>query len=1111
MTKRIVLFIFSDHLKKLKMVLRCTTVLLLLVTSTLAVTGIPDDGNTTSDEFQQRRVTGKVVDASGNPLPGVNILEKGTTNGAISDADGNYTLTVASANSILSFSFIGYVTQESLVGTQSIVNVTLAEAVSALEEIVVVGYSTQARKSLTGAVSTVNAATLSESSAVNPITRLQGKVAGVTILNQHTPGEGSTIRIRGMTTINDSNPLYVVDGVPGGTYSPNDVETITILKDAAAQSIYGARAATGVVLITTKSGRRGQKVSMNVNVRQGITTPGEYYNLLNTQEWAEMVWLETKNKFDIDHELWVRAADPTKPEPTLQYNHVQFGKGNTPVIPYYIFPTMAPQGDPLADMSRYDNQLAVRDGDDTYLITRTSVPGTDWFKEATRNAPFREYTLDIAGGSQNTTYAFLLGYTEEQGIFKWTGFERYSGRANINTSPAKWIDLGTSFGVNYTNDHGHQTDNGETSMVSWCYRLPPMVPVWDESGTTYAGSRPTGMGNAQNPIFLIDKNQYDFSKNMNFSGTAYVKLNILKGLSAKTLIGINQYSGESRDVNFVEVAAAERGTYDSFGKGASTGRNWTWTNTIEYSLVLDKHNFKVIGGAEAYSTVSTSISGSRAEYPFLDVNYMSLNTGLRSISNGDGNSAYNLFSLFGRINYSYADKYLVEAVLRRDGSSRFGTDKYGIFPAASIGWRISQEGFMASTSNWLNELKLRVGYGAVGNDRMDNYNPYTYFAYSEGSASYGMSGSSTSFSNVGFYQSTFGNPDVKWEATTTTNVGVDATLLKNFNVAFDVWYRTTKDMLYRKQLPLVLGTATRPYINIGQMKNVGFDLQLGYSNTALNGDLTYSADLVVSHYKNELTKLTDVATDFYQGSGYREKYYTRTMTGRAFPEFFGYIVDGIFESWAEADAYAPIFGGANNRPGYFKYRDVSGPDGEPDGVVDSNDRTWIGSPHPDFTAGLSFNLGYKGFSVMTTLYSSVGNEIANYVSRYVDYVQFESGKTHRRLYESWGSPHLGGDNSKASMPVILQNDTPHQEPSTHFLEDGSFLRMKTLRVGYDFNKLLNNRFSTLQLYFQGSNLFTITKYPGLDPEIAGAGINMGIDAGAWPTSKQFLFGITFGL
>ena len=1091
MTKKIMRVVsFWTLLRRSRVFVKLFTMLLLLGTiqAFAASTSVPVD-------LQQKQVTGKVTDAAGQALPGVNILEKGTINGAISDADGNFAVTLTSANPVLNFSFIGYIAQEVVVGSQTVINVTLAEALSALDEIVVVGYSTQARKSLTGSVAQVGAAELAESAATNPITRLQGKVAGVTILNQHTPGEGSTIRIRGMTTINDASPLYVVDGVPGGSYSPNDIETITILKDAAAQSIYGARAANGVVLITTKGGRKNQKVAFNVNVRQGFSRNLNSYKLLNTQEWADMLWLEAKN-------AGLPINQPSDPK---NFTHAQFGNGAAPVIPYYIFPTAGVQGDPRADMSLYDNKLAVEDGDDTYLIARTS-PGTNWMDEAQRNAEFREYTMDIAGGTSNTTYAFLLGYTKEDGVFKYTGFDRYSARLNIASSPAKWIDVGSSLGLQYTDDHGYQGDNSESSIVSWTYRLPGVVPVWDESGTTYAGSRSSKMGNAQNPLFLLDKNQYDYNRQMTLSGNAFLKLNLLKGLSVKSLIGITQYGRHDRNIDYVEVAAAERGTYDSFGINSRFGLNWTWTNTIEYGLVLGQHIFKAIAGSEAYNSDYWYMNASRAQFPFKDVNYLSLNTGLRSIANSDSYSQNSMASLFGRLNYSFADKYMLEAVVRRDGSSRFGNTKYGVFPAFSAGWRISEEAFMASTKTWLNEFKLRAGYGAVGNDRMNSdYNPYTQFSYSEGSASYGMTGNNTAFSNTGFYQSTFGNNDVKWETTTTINVGIDATLLKNLTLTFDVWQRKTKDMLYPKQLPLVLGTATRPSINIGEMKNTGFDLQIGYANSALNGELTYSADLVFSHYKNELTKLTDVGSDFYQGSGYREKYYTRTQTGKAFPEFFGYIVEGIFQTAEEAAAWPAAFG-TYNKAGHFKYTDV-----DKSGAIDAGDRTYIGSPHPDFTAGLSLNLGYKGFFLSTTLYTSVGNEVVNYVSRFIDYTQFESGKSYRRLYESWGSPYLNGDNSKATMPMIYANDTMHQEPSTAFLENGSFLRMKTLRIGYDLGRVLKNVGNSLELYVQGSNVFTITKYSGLDPEIAGAGINMGIDSGAWPTPQQFLIGISFGL
>jgi len=1041
------------------------------------------------EEPQQRSVRGHIADESGNALPGVNILEKGTLNGAISDANGDFSITVASSNSVLAFSFIGYLTQEVTVGSQTAINIVLQEAVAALEEIVVVGYSTQARKTLTGAVSTVSAADLAESAAANPIQRLQGKVAGVTVLNQHTPGAGATIRIRGMTTINDSDPLYVVDGVPGGTYSPNDIESITILKDAAAQSIYGARAANGVVLITTKSGTKNSRLTLNVNVKQGITKNSHFYNLLNTQEWGEMLWLEASNSGIVG------------------YSHPQYGSGPTPTIPDYIVPTRSYEGDPLTNPDLYDNKLAVEDGTDTYLITKTNKIGTDWMKEAQRNASYKEYTIDASGGSANTTYAFLLGYTDDEGVFKWTGYNRYSLRSNINTSPAKWIDIGTTLGLNYTKDYGAQNDNSESSVVSWCYRLPPMIPVFDISGYTYAGSRASGMGNGTNAVFYLDSNKDDNTKRMNLSGTAYLKLNILPGLSVKTLFGANHYSYVSKNFNFVEVGEAERGTYDDLTYGEGDGLNWTWTNTIEYSKIFGQHNLKVIAGTEAYDNNSNSFDASRSEFSFKNINYMTMETGLQGIDNGSSSSAYSLFSYFGRVNYTFGDKYMVEGVIRRDGSSRFGTTKYGVFPAVSLGWRVSEESFMASTKNWLNELKLRAGYGEVGNDRVGNYNSYSNFGLSFNNAFYPMNGSNSSTGNTGFYQRTFGNPDVKWETTATTNIGIDATLLKNFSLTVDVWQRKTSDMLYPKQVPLILGTASTPSINIGEMKNTGYDIQLGYNSSALNGDLTFGANLVFSHYKNELVRLTDNVNDFYQGSAFREKRYTRTESGRAFPEFFGYIVEGIFQSDEEAAAWPTAFGSAGtyNKAGHFKYKDVDG-----NGYIDAADRTYIGSPHPDFTAGFTFDIAYKGLSLTTTWYASVGNDVVNYVSRFIDYTQFASGKSHRRLYESWGSPYLS-DNSKATMPKIYANDTQHQEPSTAFLEDGSYLRMRNLRIGYELNNILRNKFKTLQIYFQASNLITITNYPGLDPEIARGGINMGIDSGAWPTPKQYLFGIAFGI
>lgn len=1051
-------------------------------------------GDNYSYELQQKRVTGRVTDNEGTPLPGVNVIEKGTTNGTVTDADGRYQLNVAGPGSSLQFSFVGFVTQEKPVGALNVIDVVLAEAVSALDEVVVVGYSTQARKTLTGAVSTVNAAALATQTSASAIQRLQGKVAGVTIFNAHTPGAGANVRIRGMTTINDASPLYVVDGVPGGNYAPNDIESITILKDAAAMSIYGARAANGVVLVTTKSGRKNQKVSFNVNYMQGITKNSKFYDLLNTKEYGEMLWLEAKNA----------GVAPS---------HPQYGSGATPVIPDYIFPAGAMEGAAGTNPALYDNQLSWQDGTDTYLITKANKVGTDWMKEAQQNGLYRDLQIDVAGGSANTTYSFLLGYHNDDGVFKYTGFERLNFRSNITASPAKWIDIGTNIGGNYTYNYGFTVnDNSESSIVSWCYRTPPIIPVFDISGKTYAGTRAGGLGNAQNPIFLLDKNQWDYTKSLNVSGNFFMRFNLFKGFSVQSRIGVNYSSSFTNNINFVELAHAERGTFDFLSYSLGTGLNWTWTNTAEYSLITGQHNFKAIAGAEAYDTEGISFSAARNQFSFSDIQYMTLNTGLRDITNSGAPWGENsLFSVFGRVNYSYADKYLLEAVVRRDGSSRFGTKKYGVFPAVSIGWRVTQESFMAATSGWLTDLKLRVGYGVVGNDRMGNYNSFTQFTTGTSGnvwGAYPFDGSNTVLGTTGFFMSQIGNTDVKWEAASTANIGIDANILKNLTIAIDLWQKDTRDMLYPKQMPLIKGNVATPSINIGEMKNTGLDIQLGYSNTALNGDFRYSADFVFSTYKNEVVRLTDVATDFFQGGTFREKIYTRTQSGRSFPEFFGWVSEGIFLNQAEVDAWPKAFGatGTYNAPGSFKYKDIDG-----NGYIDAADRTYIGSPHPDFTAGLTLDLEYKGFYVNANFYATYGNDLINYVSRFIDFTQFPSGKSKKRLYESWGSPYLNGDNSKATMPIILANDTRHQEPSTYFVEDGSYLRMRALRVGYDLNRLMKNRFSSLQVYFQGSNLFTLTKYTGLDPEISTVGINMGLDAGAWPTPKQFIFGISFGL
>jgi TonB-linked SusC/RagA family outer membrane protein len=634
-----------------------------------------------------------------------------------------------------------------------------------------------------------------------------------------------------------------------------------------------------------------------------------------------------------------------------------------------------------------------------------------------------------------------------------------------------------------------------------------MIPVKDIAGN-YAGTRNI-IGNAQNPIFLLDKNQNDLFRQFNASGNVYAKVKILPGLSAKTLFGANYSAYHSKDINYVEKAHAERGTYDNLAEYGRFSMQWNWTNTIEYNKTLDLHNFSVILGTEAVDYRFNEMYAYRYDYYLKSNNYIQLSTGLQGQANSGYLTQWSLFSEFARLNYSYAEKYLLEGVVRRDGSSRFAKNyQYGVFPAFSLGWRISNEPFMANTKNWLDQMKLRGGWGTTGNDQVGgNYNSYTQFGFSLNDSFYGLNGQNGSQGSTGFYQTTFGNENVKWETTRTTNVGFDATVLKNVDVTFDIWKRHTTNMLYQKAIPQVLGQATAPSVNVGEMMNRGFDIAIGYRGSALSKELKFNVNLDFSHYKNEIVKLAGVSGEVLPGTAYREQIYTRSQSGRAFPEFFGYKVLGIFQTADEAAAWPKAFGatGTYNKAGHYKYADLNN-----DGVINEADRTYIGSPHPDFTAGLNLSVTYKGFDLYALFYCSYGNDMVNYVRRFIDFVQFAGGRSYDRLYNSWGSPYLK-DNTKAKLPMAESDDTQSQTVSSAFVEDASYLRLKNLKLGYDVNRLLHTKLRTFQIFGQVSNVFTITKYSGLDPEVNISGANMGVDQGAWPTPRQILFGVNIGI
>jgi len=1032
---------------------------------------------------QQKTITGKVLDESGASIPGVSVLVKGTTVGTVTDIDGKYSLNAPSNSATLNFGFVGMISQDVAIGQKTVINVTMKTEVVGVDEVVVVGYGTRKKEELTGAISTVSDKQLKTSTASSVMTRLQGQVSGVNVTTSNRPGGEPTIRIRGVGTINDSNPLYVIDGVPvgpGNNINPNDIESISILKDASSTAIYGARGANGVVIITTKRGKKNQEPSVTFSVKTGIQQATNQYNMLNTKEYGEALWLAYKN-------------NGTTP------NHLQYGNGTTPVIPDYIKPAGAKEGSAGVNPNLYSYP--------DYQIYKANKNGTNWYDEIYRTGKIQEYDLAVAGGGEKSTYSFSGNYYDEEGILNNTDFKRYTFRINSDAKFNDWFKAGESLQAIYINQHGNLDDNGEGTPISQAYRAQPIIPVYDIMGK-YAGSSAKEMGNAENPVAQLDRAKNNQGQWVRVMGSLFAEAYLMEGLTAKSLLGFNFGQWNYKGYVLPNFEHSEPNKVNGLNVDSNYELQWNWSNTLHYNKTFaEVHNLDVIIGAEAIQNKDQKMSASRRQYFSENPDYMQLDAGELNKENGGNGSEWSMFSTFGRFDYNYKSKYFLEGTVRRDGSSRFSkANRYGVFPAAAAAWTVSEENFMAQTKTWLSYLKLRAGWGVSGNDRVGNYNSYTTFASNSYTAAYAIDGSNTS-AVVGFRPSALGNENVSWETTKTINLGVDASLFdKKLTMALDLWDRKTSDMLYPLPIPNVSGVLGAPSINIGEMKNKGIDLQLGYNNSLMSGQFKYSVNLTMSKYVNEIVRISNDETLKIEAGSLRQMNYTRFTKGSAYPEFFGYIVDGIFQTDAEAAAYFPYGTTTYNKAGHFKFRDVNG-----DKKITPDDRTFIGSPHPDFTGGLSIDLSYKNFDLNMFFYGSYGNKIVNYVTRWIDYGMFNGGLSRKALYESWGSPYLA-NKADAKLPMLDQNDIS-QQPSTAFLEDGSFLRMKSLRLGYTVpsSVLSKVQIKSLRFYVQATNLFTMTKYGGLDPELNSSGDSMGLDQGAWPTPRQIMFGLTLGL
>ncbi len=1028
---------------------------------------------------QEVSVSGTVTDDVGLPLPGVTVIIKGTTQGTVTNVDGNYSLTDIPENATLVFSFVGMRTQEAKVGDQTSIDIALAVDAFGIEEVVAIGYGTREKQAMTGSIADVKPDKLVLNSTGNVSQALQGMASGVTVTSSNRPGSEAKISIRGLSTINSNNPLWVIDGVFAGggmnSLNPSDIESITILKDAASTAIYGARGANGVIVVTTVKGKKYQAPKVDFNIRMGSINNTKKYDMLDVDEFGEMLWLQSNNS----------GVTPT---------HSIYGNGATPSVPRYLLPAGANE----TNLALYDIN--------TNPITEANAEGTDWYNEIYNPGMTQEYNLSVTGGSENTTYGFGIGYLDEEGMVKHTGFERYTLRSNISTNVNKWLEIGENIGLTHTNNWGYQSEGSSNSTFGQLLELTDIMPVYDVMGNWAPVSRLTGLQAYTNPVADLARGENTTNKRLGIMGNVYAKINIMKNLTFKTLYGINY-----NDYRMKQPLVANPESYiaradHELTESASSSRQWNWSNTINYTTTIkDKHKFDILLGVEAVDYDYDYFSAKRTDFFLTTEDYFVLNAGEGTQTNSGSASEWATMSYFGRLHYEFEDKYLFDATLRHDGSSRFGINsRWGTFPALALGWRISNEDFMNSTSTWLDYLKIRASWGQSGNDQIGNYNGFTTLWTGLPFSYYPITGSNNTLSS-GFESYAFGNPDAKWETTTTMNLGFDAKLFNFIGLGIEVWQRDTKDMLYRKSIPYVNGFAYAPSVNIGDINNIGFDVQVDINGTALNNDLKYSFAANISHYKNEIIKLSDIEDEYLSGATIREQVYSRAENGTSFPEFFGYNVLGIFQSQAEADSHPAAFGedGTYNAPGRFKYEDVNA-----DGIINDEDRTYIGNPHPDFTAGFIANVEYKNFDIVASFYASVGNDILNLSRRTLDFNLFQRNRGTRRLYESWGSPYLD-DNADAKMPIAELNDVGSQQPSSYYVEDGSYLRLQTLQLGYNFPEHLvkNINISKLRLYVMASNLFTITGYSGLDPAISTGGSNLGVDLGNWPTPQVYQIGL----
>jgi TonB-linked SusC/RagA family outer membrane protein len=986
-------------------------------------------------------VSGRVTQADGTPMPGVTIIVKGTTQGTSTNSEGVFSLN-APDGSTLVISSVGFIKQEvAISGPTSGLNVRLQEDLQALSEVVVVGYGTQERGSVTGAVSSVAAEAIKAQPLADATQALQGRVAGVTVTsNGGDPGgaAGTSVRIRGLTSAGNNAPLYVVDGfpLPSGdenqlnAISPNDIETIDVLKDASATAIYGLRAANGVVIITTKRGKAG-KTSFNLDVYRGVQQVWRKLDFLNAEEYAI---INNENRL---------AA-------------------NQPIV---------------VDKLRDPASLGA---------------GTDWQDLIFRRAAIQNYSLSAQGGSEKARYALSGTYFQQDGTIVGSHFERFTLRANGDLQLGRILKVGNNISLTHLNDRRVDAGGSEFGVISFASQIPATIPAYRPDGTWYEPLGNVDNFVEENPLAVALIENKKFTRNRIIS-TFFAELEPLKGLRFRTNVGAD-LAFDNYNAFKPKLANSQR--YTLAGRTANTtyAPSYLIENTLTYDkLFAEKHQLTVLAGQSAQQFDKQFIEASRSGYTRNDL--QNVNNGPINEFRGAGgyvSPPSRLASYFGRLNYEFGGKYLFQAIARFDGTYAFEKGKkFGFFPGVSAGWRVSEEAFLKD-QRVLSNLKIRAGWGRVGNALNANAFQYLYVINSGIQYPFGPDGAV----NTGAAPTRLANSDLNWENNNQTNIGVDLGLLENrIEATIDLYKRTSPNLIAPVTPSLVSGTYEAVSTNAAKISNQGVDFSLTSHNVRGEaGAFSWTTSLNVSHYKSNLESLG--LGKPYDGYGSRGGVIVRYNVGQAPGNFFGYVADGLFQTPEDVRNHATQNSAA---PGDIRFKDSNG-----DGTINADDRVYIGSPVPDFTYGITNTLGWKGFDLNFFIQGSQGNDVYNLNRFYTEGALYGNGSGISRVLDRWTGPGTSNEVPRA----IAADPNQNLRVSSYFVEDGSYARLKLLTLGYSLPKTITQKIysSQVRVYVSAQNLVTLTKYQGYDPEVGASGI----DRGVYPQPRVFLAGLNLG-